>query len=179
MAFALKRERQFDLALTHQGPVAVLEIEFSFVFVSGLWSDSIEELETYLNVGLYSAQVLPIIQTNYLGYSIEADTRPLIDRYRVKIMLAGEVEASRGELGPFLPFSLAQSPQGIIALPPLLVLVTAIGIAGLFGVIAYRTFTVGLAAALGIPPWAIGLGAVAVGLALVGGLGKEKRRENA
>ena len=172
MGFVLQREQEFELALTYRGPVAVLEIEFSFVFISGLWSDSIDELETYLRGGMFSAQVLPIIQTNYLGYTIEADTRPRIDRYRVKIMLAGEVEKSQGELGPFRPFSQTEGPQALIALPPLLVLVAAFGIAGLFAAIAYRTYTVGLAGALGIPPWAMGVGAVAIGVALLGGLGK-------
>lgn len=175
MAFVLKRDSRFPLGLTYDGPVAVVEVEFNFVFISGIWSDSIDELEFYLNIGLFAADILPIIKTNYLRYTIEADTDPLIDRYRIRISLAGEIEESSGSLGPFLPFAQAR-PQAVIALPGVLTLVAAIGIAGLLGVIAYRTFTLGLGPALGIPPWAMGVGAIVIGLALVGALAK--RREH-
>lgn len=168
MAFVLKRDVQFPLAFTDAGPVAVVEVEFSFVFVSGIWSDSIAELEFYLNVGLFAADILPEITTNYLGYTIEADTDPFIDRYRITIKLAGEIEESSGSLGPFRPFAVV--PQVVIPLPGVLILVAAIGLAGLLGVIAYRTFTLGLGPALGIPPWAMGVGAIAIGLVLVQGL---------
>ena len=177
MGFVLRRDREFALALTHQGPVAVLELEFSFVFVSGLWGDAIDELEAYLRLALFSTQVLPMIQANYLGYTIESDTHPLIDRYRVSVMLAGEVERSQGVLGPFPPFA-QHAPQALFAIPPLIVIATALGIALVFAAIAWRTYTVGLGGALfgKGPVGTIAMaGAVALGLFLVLG----GRRESA
>ncbi len=135
MAFALRIERQFPLALTYRGPVAVLEFEFSFFFPRGA-----DDLALLLDVALFSIDVLPIIQANYLRYTIESDEIPTPDRYRVKIMLAGEVERAAGTLS--VPFSAVRAPQGVFAIPPLLVIVVAIGIALLFAVIIWRTYQV-------------------------------------
>ena len=170
MAFGLQIEKEFDLALTYDGPTAVLAFEFNFFFPGGA-----SDLAFLLDIALFSVGVIPIIQANYLRYTIESDPVPFPDRYRVTIFLAGEVEESQGTLGPFTPFAQA-GPQAIFALPPLLLIVIAVGVAGLLGVIAYRTFTLGLGPALGIPTWAMGVGAIVIGLALISGL--TKRRAN-
>jgi hypothetical protein len=165
MAFVLRREREFPLALTYQGPEAVLEFEFSFFFPFGA-----DDLAFLLDGALFSIDVLPIIQANYLRYTIESDREPLPDRYRVRLMLAGEVEESQGQLGPFTPFAKVR-PQALFAIPPLLVIVTALGIALIFAVIAWRTYTLGLFQGIfGKPKDAIPfllLGAVGLGLYLV------------
>ena len=173
MAFVLRREREFPLALTYQGPEAWLEFEFNFFFPFGG-----DELAVLLEIALFSVDVLPVIQANYLRYTIESDQDPLPDRYRVRIMLAGEVEKSQGVLGPFPPLSQAR-PQALFAIPPLLVIVTAIGIILIFAVIAWRTYTVGLGPAIfggeGLIPGLLTLGAIGVGLYLVFG----RKRGNA
>ena len=138
MAFELRREREFELGLAYVGPTAVLQFEFSFFFPGGA-----DDLAFLLDAALFSIDVLPIIQANYLRYTIESDREPFPDRYRVTITLAGEVEASSGTLGPFTPFAQAH-PQVVFAIPPLLVIIAAIGLALIFVVIAWNTFRGGL-----------------------------------
>lgn len=138
MAFALRREREFPLGLSYRGPTAVLEFEFSFFFPGGA-----DDLAFVLNAALFSIDVLPIIQANYLKYTIESDRDPFPDRYRVRITLAGEVEESSGVIGPF-PSSQIRAPQAFFAIPPLLLIVVAVGIALLFAAIIWNTFNGGL-----------------------------------
>lgn len=179
MAFELRKEREFELGLSYQGPTAVLEFEFSFFFPRGE-----DDLAVLLEIALFSVDVLPIIQANYLRYTIESDREPFPDRYRVKLTLAGEVEASSGTLGPFLPFSHTQGPQGSFAIPPLLVIITALGLVLLFAVIAWKTYKGGLWGLVfggggggddGLAaPWAVAvaLGAVGLGLYFIFGRGR-------
>ena len=174
MAFELRKEREFELGLSYQGPTAVLEFEFNFFFPRGA-----DDLALILDVALFSIDVLPEIQGNYLFYTIESDREPFPDRYRVRITLAGEVEESQGELGPFFPFSHARRPQAVFAIPPLLVIVGAVGLALFFTVIAWRTFKGGLWGGAfggsGLPaPWstAVALGAIGLGLYFVFGRGR-------
>ena len=158
MAFVLQIEKPFDLALSYQGPVAVLEMEFSFFFPNGA-----SDLAFLLDIALFSFDVLPVIQANYLTYTIESEAVPLApDHYRVKIMLAGEVENSQGELGPFVPFSVTRRPQAVFAIPPLLVIVAALGLAAFLGVVIWRTYQL-TGKALGL---VLVLGAIALGLGL-------------
>ena len=176
MAFVLRREREFEFGLAYVGPTAVLQFEFSFFFPGGA-----DDLAFLLDAALFSIDVLPIIQANYLHYTIESDREPFPDRYRVTITLAGEVEQSAGELGPFLPFSQTHRPQAVFAIPPLLVIITALGLALLFAAIAWKTFKGGLWGGLfgggddGLsPPYAVAvaLGAVGLGLYFIFGRGR-------
>ena len=162
MAFQLERDVSFDLAETWRGPVSVLEFSFSFVFPSGIFGGSaVDELENLVKFGLWSAKVTPGIRDNYLGYTIERDTTPRIDRYQVKVFLAGETDEAKGEIGPFFTGGFAQREPHAFMVPALLVIVIAIGIAGVFAVIAYRIYNLGEKKLIGLSR---GIVAVVAGL---------------
>ena len=167
MAFELRREREFELGLVYSGPTAVLEFEFSFWFPNGA-----DDLALILDAILFSIDVLPIIQANYLRYTIESDREPFPDRYRVILTLAGDVEEASGVIGP--PFSQT-SPQALFTIPGLLVIVAAVGLALFFAVIAWKTYKGGLwGAVFGEPPptavaAVVALGAIGLGLYFVFG----------
>lgn len=161
MAFVLQIERQFPLDRTYQGPEAWLEFEFSFFFPRGA-----DDLALILDAALFSINVLPVIQLNYLRYTIESDNLPRQpDRYRVSVVLAGEVEASQGTIDPL--FAQIQAPQAIFAPVTIIAIAIAVGIALVFASIAWRTFTVGLAPTI----FGIGKGAIVPGLLTLGAVG--------
>lgn len=177
MPFVEARAVQFDRAVGYVGPVAVLEFEFSFIFPSGLVGGSaVGELEFYLKIGMFSLSVVPTIQADYLAYSIEVDTAPRIDRYRVKVFVAGETERQSGSIGPLFRANPARTPSVFIAAGTLLAIVFAVGLAGLFAVIAYKIYNAGIG-----PILALGLGAFAIaavaGVAIFFIIGGRRRRE--
>ena len=183
MAFELRKEREFELGLTYVGPTAVLEFEFSFFFPNGA-----DDLAFLLNAALFSIDVLPIVQTSYLRYTIESDKEPFPDRYRVKITLAGDVDApAEGILGPFPLFSQVQAPQAVFAIPALAAIIVALGIVLVLAVFAWKIYNGGLWGAIfgggggggggGLPaPWAaaVALGATALGLYFIFGRGRAR-----
>lgn len=165
MSFKLERDVAFALAQTWDGPVSALEFSFSFIFPSGVFGGSaIAELETYLKAALFSASIIPEIRGSYLGYTIERDTAPRIDRYRVKVFLAGETEESSGKVGPFFFGGLAQTVPHVFPALGLIAIVIAIGIAGIFAVIAYRIYNLGGAGIIGL---SLGIVAIGAGLGLL------------
>lgn len=177
MAFREARSVQFPRGIGYAGPTAVLEFEFSFIFPSGLVGGSaVGELEFYLKLGMFAVTVIPTIQADYLAYTIEVDTAPRVDRYRVKVFVAGDTETRSGSIGPLFRANPAKYPSVFITGGALLAIVFAIGVAGLFAVIAYRIYNLGPAGivALGLGTFAI---AAIAGAAIFLILGGRRRRE--
>lgn len=173
MSFKLERTRPTDFGRDFKGPIAVIEFEFSFVFLSGIFGGSaVDELDFYVRAGIFSASIAPIIRNNLLGYFIWRDTAPRIDRYRVQIHVAGEAEEASGEIGPFFNRIQSAGPRAI-AIPLMLALVIAVGIAGIFAVIAWRIFNLGGAAFSFLVLGLAGIAAVGV-LYVVSGNGDKK-----
>ncbi len=142
VSFVLERDKPTELGRNYNGPVAVVEFEFSFVFTSGLFGGSaIAELEFYVQTGIFSLSIAPQVRNNILGYFIWRDTVPFIDRYRVQVHVAGEAEnEGSGSIGPFFNRTQLGAMPEAIMIPVLLLLVVAVGIAGIFAVIAWRIF---------------------------------------
>lgn len=173
MSFRLERDKPTNFGRNYDGPVAVVEFEFSFVFLSGLFGGSaVDELELLVQAGIFSASIAPVIRNNLLGYLIWRDTAPRIDRYRVQVQVAGEADEASGEIGPFFNRVPSAGPRAI-AIPLMLALVVAVGIAGIFAVIAWRIFNLGGAAFSFLVLGLAGIAAVGV-LYVVSGNGDKK-----
>ena len=158
MAFVVGREVTFPLGETYRGPTAVVQFNFPFIFLPGI--PPIDQLDAIVQVGLFSASIIPGIKDNYLGYELAVDDRGGFtpDRYQVTVFVAGETEAASGTIGPFPPFAsqpawtehrrLARvttqrgrvSPQAFIGPVLLLAVAVAIGILLVFAVISYKIF---------------------------------------
>ena len=159
MAFVVGKEVTFPLGETYRGPTAVVQFDFPFVFAPFI--DPIDQLNVIVQLGLFSLSIIPEVRDNYLGYKLAVDDKGGFtpDRYQVTVFVAGETEAASGTIGPFPPFAsqpawtehrrLAKvttqrgrvSPHALIAIPPLVGIIVAIGILLVFVSIAYNIFT--------------------------------------
>lgn len=83
--FAIRREKSYDLARTWRGETTVASFTFPFSF-SPL--PAIPTIAAFLDTAL----AIPPLRDNALSYTIESDTDPKLDRYRITVTLAGEPE---------------------------------------------------------------------------------------
>ena len=128
-AFELRRERVYDLSRTYRGETTVATFEFPFYF--GILP-AIGTIALHLDTAL----ALPPLRDNVLSYTIESDTSPKIDRYKITVLLAGEPEREvRGTLdrtgfheAPSSRHASSTSPypgafQVVLGIPALLLIV--------------------------------------------------------
>ena len=157
MAFITQRVVVYPLGETYQGPTAVVQLDFPFVFLPGL--DPIDQLDAIVRAALFSVSIIPGVRDNYLSYELAVDDKAGFtpDQYQVKVFVAGETEEASGTIGPFLarepaawitgrPLARVSArrgpldPQGFIGVVPLLAIAVAIGILLVFAVISYKIF---------------------------------------
>ena len=159
MAFVVGREATFPLGETYRGPTAVVQFNFPFIFLPGI--PPIDQLDAIVQVGLFSASIIPGIKDNYLGYELAVDDRGGFtpDRYQVTVIVAGNTQEASGTIGPFPPFARQPAAwttgrplgsvtarrdrlyaQAFIGPVLLLAVAVAIGILLVFAVISYKIF---------------------------------------
>jgi hypothetical protein len=134
LAFEQRVERTFPGALDYRGTAGLATLEFSAL--PGLSGAIAWVLDA-------STAISPAIRDAMLRYTIEQDTDPFFDRYRVRVWLAGEFD---NELSGTYPSSYDISPGAIVALPltagMVLAIAGALSLLGIAGAIAYSIINV-------------------------------------
>tara|TARA_Y100000310_G_C20577038_1_gene760968 strand:- start:175 stop:699 length:525 start_codon:yes stop_codon:yes gene_type:complete len=147
MGFELRKEKSTSLAQTYKGPKTSAEFTFSFPNLPFINESS--QIANLIDAGKHFA---PGMKEKLLSYTVEEDTAPRPNKFRVTIITAGEPERevsgtiSKGAVsisGVGAPSQVGAQAVGFLPLLPLLGIGLAISVILIGGVVAFRISKMG------------------------------------